>query len=78
MTKVSDNMDERLRPHVLFFKGGGKAYRKAMEYTPEFDLPHFIIVDQKGLMQKLVRGDFNEEKMQELLDAVNEVYTMGD
>ena len=69
MKKVKDGVDSRLHPHVLFYKGELKAYKKALGFKGK-DVPYFFVLDPKGKIVYRTSGVYTERKMQEIVDAV--------
>jgi hypothetical protein len=63
MEKVSADIDPRLRPYVLFYKGTLKEYKKTLDFDGK-DLPYFYILDPEGKIIYSTSGQYTERKMQ--------------
>ena len=64
------NLDKRLSPHVLFYKGKLKPYKEQLEFEKK-DVPYFFVIDTEGKIVYATSGKYSEAKM----DAVEESIT---
>jgi hypothetical protein len=65
MEKVSETIDPKLYPHVLFYKGSLKDYKKTLDFDGK-DLPYFYILDPTGKIIYSTNGFYSDRKMQEI------------
>jgi hypothetical protein len=65
MQKVSKTIDPKLYPHVLFYKGSLKEYKKTLDFDGK-DLPYFYILDPSGKIIYSTNGFYSDRKMQEI------------
>ncbi len=71
MKKVQKGLDERLKPHILFYKGQLKTYKQALGFKGK-DVPYFFVLDDKGKIVFATSGGYSEAKMQEIVDIIDE------
>lgn len=71
MKKVSETIDERLYPHVLFYKGTLKEYKKALNFRGK-DLPYFYILDPDGKIIYTTSGQYTDAKMRAIAEKLDE------
>ncbi len=71
MKKVQAGIDERLRPHVLFYKGDIKTYKKALDFQGN-DVPYFFVMNPQGEIVYTTSGSYTTSKMQEIVDQVED------
>ncbi len=69
MEKVSETLDPKLHPHVLFYKGTIKEYKNALDFDGK-DIPYFYVLDPDGNIIHSTSGIYSERKMQAIVDAV--------
>lgn len=69
MDKVERDVDPKLHPHVLFYKGTMKEYRDALAIE-EKDLPYFYLLDPTGKIVYATSGLYTETKMQRIIDSL--------
>jgi len=74
MQKVKDKMDPKLRPHVLFYQGTMKAYKKPLNFDEGRDVPYFFIIDPEGKIVYRTNGSYTVKKMREIIDKVESSY----
>ena len=63
--------DERLWPHILFYKGKLKEYKEALSFDKK-DVPYFFVVDKEGVIRYATTGPYSEKKMDEIEDIIAE------
>ena len=66
--KALKNLDPRLLPNILFYKGELKAYKEALDFERR-DTPYFFVLDPQGKIVYATSGAFTDEKM----DAIESV-----
>jgi hypothetical protein len=71
MQKVASSIDPKLYPHVLFYKGSLKEYKKALNFDGK-DLPYFYVLDPEGNIVYTTSGRYTQSKMQEIINAVED------
>ena len=69
MKKVKAKVDARLHPHILFYKGQLKEYKKKLGFKGK-DVPYFFVLDKSGKIVYRTSGNYNQQKMQQIVDAV--------
>lgn len=74
MHKIQKTIDKSLHPHILFYKGTVKEYKKALALKK--DEPHFFLLDDKGKIIWRTSGYYSQGKMQEVVDHLDEA--LGD
>ncbi|MEJ2004493.1 MAG: hypothetical protein P8X57_05905, partial [Cyclobacteriaceae bacterium] len=60
--KAAENIDPRLLPHVLFYKGDLKTYKDALAFEKR-DVPYFFVLDQSGKIVYATSGAYSDSKM---------------
>ena len=65
-----ENMDPKLHPNILFFKGQLKPYKEALEFDKK-DVPYFFVIDTNGKIVYATSGAYSQAKMDELTDALD-------
>lgn len=70
MNKVKEKMSPKLQPHVLFYQGTMKAYKKPLGFNEGRDLPYFYVIDPDGKIVYKTNGKYTDRKMREIVDAV--------
>lgn len=73
MKKVQKDIDPRLQPYVLFYKGQLKAYKQSLKFKGK-DVPHFFILDPEGKIIHKASGRYSDSKMQEIVDLVEDAW----
>lgn len=69
MKKVEKDVDKRLHPHVLFYQGTLKEYKKALNIDDK-DEPYFYLLDKEGKIIYATQGEFTQPKMQKIIDQL--------
>lgn len=70
MKKVKAKMDPKMQPHVMFYKGTMKEYKKALKFDEGKDVPYFYVLDPDGKIINTTTGKYTDRKMQDIVDAV--------
>ncbi len=73
MKKVQKGLDERLKPHVLFYKGQIKTYKTTLGFKGK-DEPYFYVLDPDGKIIYATKGLYTDRKMQEIVDIVEDAW----
>ncbi len=66
--KAAKNIDPKLLPYVLFYKGDLKPYKQALDFEKK-DIPYFFVLDGDGKIVYATSGKYTPTKM----DAIEEV-----
>ena len=66
--KAAKNIDSRLLPYILFYKGKLKPYKDSLSFEKK-DVPYFFVLDESGKIVYATTGAYTESKM----DALEEV-----
>ncbi len=70
MHKVQETIDRELHPHVLFYKGSLKDYKKQLALKK--DEPHFFLLNEEGQIVWRTSGYYSRQKFQEVVDHLDE------
>jgi len=62
-------MDPYFIPYILFYKGELKSYKQALEFEKR-DTPYFFLLDSSGTIVYATSGEFTENKLEEIQDAI--------
>ena len=68
--KAAKNLDARLIPYVLFYKGKLKPYKKALEFDKK-DVPYLFLLDGAGNIVYATSGAYSNKKMNEIEEKVD-------
>ncbi len=71
MKKVRKTIDPKLQPHVMFYKGQLKAYKKALKFQGK-DVPYFYVLDETGKIVLATSGKYTDAKMQKVIDLLDD------
>ncbi len=69
--KVSKNIDERLLPYILFYKGSLKPYKDTLAFEKK-DVPYLFVLDKNGKIVYATSGAFSDKKMTEIENVLEE------
>ena len=69
--KAAKDMDERLLPHILFYKGKLDPYKDALQLE-EKDTPYFFVIDKQGNIILTTSGAYSDDKMDEIENVLEE------
>lgn len=67
--KTLKNIDPRLLPYILFYKGELKLYKEALDFEKR-DIPYFFVLNAEGKIVYATSGSFTEEKLGEIEDVI--------
>jgi hypothetical protein len=67
--KAAKDLDERLVPYVLFYKGQLKPYKEALEFDKK-DVPYLFLLDQQGKIVYATSGAHSSQKMTAIEEAL--------
>ena len=68
--KAAKNLDARLIPYVLFYKGKLKPYKEALEFDKK-DVPYLFLLDGDGKIVYATSGAYSNQKMAEIEERVD-------
>lgn len=60
--KIKKQTDKEFWPHLMFYIGGLKEYKKTFEIE-NTDLPYFFVLDKTGKIVHVEKGIFTEKKL---------------
>ena len=63
--KALKNVDPKLFPHMLFYKGELKKYKQALDFEKK-DIPYFFVLNEEGQIVYATSGKFTEDKLDEI------------
>lgn len=63
--KAVEKIDPKLHPHIIFYKGDLKTYKKALDFERK-DVPYFFVLDKEGKIIYATSGAYSEDKMDEI------------
>ncbi len=66
--KALKNIDPRLLPYILFYKGELKKYKEELDFERR-DIPYFFVLDTEGKIVYATDGSYSDAKM-ESIEAV--------
>lgn len=69
MKKVEKDLDPKLHPHILFYKGDFKTYEDALSISEKND-PYFFLLDEEGKIVYATRGRYTQAKLQKIIDEL--------
>lgn len=69
--KAIDNIDERLLPHILFYKGQLDPYKEKLDFEKK-DIPYFFVLDAEGKIVHATSGKFTESKLDLIEEAIED------
>lgn len=69
--KVSKNLDERLLPYILFYKGALKPYKDTLAFEKK-DVPYLFVLDASGKIVYATSGAYSDKKMTEIENVLEE------
>lgn len=67
--KAAKNIDPKLHPHILFYKGEIKTYKEQLDFDKK-DVPYFFVLDEYGTIIYATSGAFNTIKLDEIEELV--------
>ena len=70
--KAAKELDERLVPYVLFYRGKLKPYKEALEFDKK-DVPYLFLLDRNGQIAYATSGAYSTKKMAEIEEKVDEL-----
>ena len=70
MNEVKATVDADLHPNILFYKGNLRDYKNALGLSN--NLPFFFLLNESGTIVWSTSGAFSSQKMQELVDHLDE------
>lgn len=70
MADAKKHLDKKLHPHMLFYKGKVKEYKKELNFDDR-TIPYFFVLDEKGKIVYATSGKYKEEKLDEIEKLVS-------
>ncbi|MBL3654548.1 hypothetical protein [Fulvivirga sediminis] len=67
--KATKNIDPKLLPNILFYKGKLKPYKESLAFDKK-DVPYFFVLDKQGKIVYATSGSFSDKKMSEIEDVL--------
>ena len=67
--KAAKNIDPRLHPYILFYKGELKTYKEKLDFDKK-DVPYFFVLDEDGTIVYATSGAFSDSKMEEIEEVL--------
>jgi len=69
--KAAKNIDERLLPHILFYKGQLKPYKEKLDFEKK-DIPYFFVLDEQGMIVHAISGKFSDAKLDKIEEVIED------
>lgn len=73
MDKVKEDIDPRIQPNVLFYKGSLRDYKDQLDFEGK-DVPYFYVLDPEGNIIYSTLGAYSDKKMQDVLSALEDAW----
>lgn len=67
--KAAKNVDPKLLPYILFYKGELKSYKEALDFEKK-DIPYFFVLDKEGKIVYATSGKYSKAKMDEIEEVL--------
>ena len=67
--KAAKNIDPKLLPYILFYKGKLKPYKESLSFNKK-DVPYFFVLDENGKIIFATSGRYTESKMDEIEEVL--------
>jgi len=71
MNKARKQTSKEMYPHILFYKGNLKVYKKVLDMSDK-KLPYFFLVNPDGDIVWSTSGYYSDSKMQVVIDKLDE------
>jgi len=71
MGKVQKTTDPKLHAYILFYKGTMKTYKTSLGFKGK-NVPYFYLLDDTGKIIWQTSGAYSDQKMQEIIDHLDE------
>lgn len=68
--KIRELTNEELYPHLLFYEGK-ESYKEELEFGKK-NVPYFFVLDKAGKIVYATSGNYDNKKMEEILDIIEE------
>ena len=69
MKKVEKDVDKRLHPNILFYKGTLKEYKNALNIDDK-NVPYVYLLDPEGKVIYMTTGSYDKAKLQKIIDKL--------
>ncbi|MEL7005255.1 MAG: hypothetical protein AAFN93_21355, partial [Bacteroidota bacterium] len=63
--KAAKNIDPKLLPYILFYKGKLKPYKESLSFSKK-DVPYFFVLDENGKIIHATSGAYSDDKMDKI------------
>lgn len=67
--KAAQNIDPRLHPYILFYKGELKTYKDKLNFEKK-DVPYFFVLDEEGTIVYATSGAYSDAKMDQIEEVM--------
>ena len=67
--KAAKNIDPRLHPYILFYKGELKTYKEQLDFDKK-EVPSFFVLDEEGTIIYATSGAFSDSKMDDIEEVL--------
>ncbi len=67
--KAMKNLDPKLLPYILFYKGELKSYKEALDFEKR-DIPYFFVLNTDGKIVYATSGAFSDDKLSAIEDVI--------
>lgn len=69
MQKVEKDVDKKLHPYVLFYKGTLNEYKESLGIDDK-NVPYFYLLNEEGKIVYAVKGGYSDNKLQKIIDRL--------
>lgn len=69
--RTKQNLQDVLRPHVLFYKGDIDTYQKELSMKNK-ELPYIFVLDDEGNIVHFTSGAYSDEKMEAIEEVLSD------
>jgi hypothetical protein len=69
--KLQDELDSKLKPHVLLYKGDISGYKKSLSLDQN-DKPYFFVLNKQGEIVYTTSGAYTDEKLDKIDQLISE------
>jgi len=69
--KAIKNVDPKLQPYILFYKGKIKAFKEALNFNAK-DIPYFFLLDEEGRIIFQTTGTYSNNKLSQIENEIED------
>lgn len=69
--KIKEQMDSKLHPYILIYKGDLKSYKNKLDFERR-DVPYFFVLDEEGKIVYATSGEYSGEKMGKIEEVIDD------